>query len=152
VTLHEALQRHSSQSELCTVCLAQVVPRPAAAADVTIALAGHPPPLVIDRDGAPRCAGTPGTLLGISGAVRPGIAGLALERGETLLLYTDGVIDAGRPDNQLGEQGLLAEVASIRSSGLAELLERIERTAIERSRGAARDDLALLGLRVVEPR
>ena len=150
VTLHEALQRHSTQAELCTVCLAEVAPR-ATAAHVTIALAGHPPPLIIDRDGAARYVGTPGTLLGVTGSVRPGLARIGLERGETLLLYTDGVIDAGRPDNQLGEQGLLDLISGIRVASLADLLERVERIALERSGGVSRDDLALLGLRRAPP-
>jgi serine phosphatase RsbU (regulator of sigma subunit)/PAS domain-containing protein len=147
-TLHEALRRHSASAELCTVCLVVVAPPQRRDAQITIVLAGHPPPLIVARDGGARFAGIPGTLLGIAGEVSPGLADLTLRSGDTLVLYTDGVIEAGRPDNNLGEQGLLEVAGAPPRASVSELLARIERIAVERSRGTPRDDVALLGMRL----
>jgi serine phosphatase RsbU (regulator of sigma subunit) len=73
---------------------------------------------------------------------------ITLGAGETLLMYTDGVIEAGRPDNLLGEDGLLELCAAAPGLSLESFLEHIERAALTRARGALRDDIALLGLRI----
>ena len=59
--------------------------------------------------------------------------------GQTLLLYTDGVPEAGRARGQLGEQGLLELCAKAPRVSLGGLLEHIERGALER----AGDDCAM---------
>ena len=69
--------------------------------------AGRPSPAAADRrDGQARPIGRPGTLLGVLDRSRS----VESERrawtdGETLLLYTDGVPEAGRSQEQLGEDG-----------------------------------------------
>jgi len=68
--------------------------------------------------------------------------------GETLLLYTDGVPEAGRSGAQLGEAGLLELCVQAPGLPLAELLGRIERAALESAAGRLRDDIALLALRL----
>ena len=67
---------------------------------------------------------------------------------ETLLLYTDGVTEAGRPDRPLGEQGLLELCADAPGLPLEAFLEQIERAALTRAQGRLRDDIALLALRI----
>jgi serine phosphatase RsbU (regulator of sigma subunit) len=131
---------------LCTVCL--VVAEPAhARTHLSIALAGHQPPLIIDRTGRAQPHGIPGTLLGAPGPIRPGLVEASLEPGETLLLYTDGVPDAGRPDNRLDDRGLIEACQHPPTPTLAGLLEHIERVASDRAASKPRDDLALLALR-----
>jgi len=63
---------------------------------------------------------------------------ITLGAGETLLMYTDGVIEAGRPDNLLGEDGLLELCAAAPGLSLESFLEHIERAALTRARGALR--------------
>ena len=146
-TLHTALQRHSSSAELCTVCLVTIAPGPDGAR-LEIALAGHPPPLRVGPEGAVAQVGVPGLLLGVRGEARPGLAQMRLERGETLILYTDGVTDAGRPYDALGEDGLIELVRGAAGLSLAGLIEHIEQAALARSGGAPRDDIALLAVRL----
>jgi serine phosphatase RsbU (regulator of sigma subunit) len=64
----------------------------------------------------------------------------------TLLLYTDGVTDAGRPNVELGEAGLLELCRQAPRLDLDSLLEHIEDVALEHAKLGLRDDLALLGL------
>jgi serine phosphatase RsbU (regulator of sigma subunit) len=71
-----------------------------------------------------------------------------LHAGETLLLYTDGVPEAGRSSQPLGEHGLLELCVQAPSLTLAGLLEHIERAALQHAEGRLRDDIALLALRL----
>jgi hypothetical protein len=58
------------------------------------------------------------------------------------------VIEAGRPDRLLGEDGLLALCAAAPELTLKRFLKHIEGAALERAEGRLRDDIALLALRV----
>ncbi|MGH2852407.1 MAG: PP2C family protein-serine/threonine phosphatase, partial [Solirubrobacteraceae bacterium] len=147
-TLHEALRRHSPAAEMCTVCLVAVSPD-GDGAELDVALAGHPRPVAIGADGSTRAVGRHGTMLGVSGSADPGLDRDSLAAGETLVLYTDGVLDAGRPDDDLGEDGLLDACREAHAEPLGSLLERLERLAFDRAAGRPRDDIALLALRLL---
>jgi serine phosphatase RsbU (regulator of sigma subunit) len=146
-TLHRALRRQPPGADLCTVCLVAMERTPERAR-LKVALAGHPPPLLIDPDGQARPIGQPGTLLGVLDPIKLTEIEAELGPGETLLLYTDGVPEAGRSDKQLGEDGLVQLCRKAPTLSLAELLEHIEHVALEYAEGGLRDDLALLGLRL----
>ena len=61
---------------------------------VRLAGGGHPPALVISADGTVRQVGAPGIPIGYPGAGTTAVVKLMLGRGETLVLYTDGLIEA----------------------------------------------------------
>jgi serine phosphatase RsbU (regulator of sigma subunit) len=146
-TLHQALRRQPPGADLCTVCLVTMERTPQRTR-LKVALAGHPPPLLIDPDGQARPIGQPGTLLGVLDSPEFSETGAELRPGETLLLYTDGVPEAGRAKALLGEDGLIELCLRAPSLTLGGLLEHIEHVALERAEGSLRDDLALLGLRL----
>lgn len=144
-TLHRALRLQPPGADLCTVCLV-TMERTSERTRLKVALAGHPPPLLIDPEGRARPIGQPGTLLGVLDSIEFTETEAELLPGETLLLYTDGVVEAGRPNAQLGEDGLIELCRG--APTLGELLERIEHAALDRAEESLRDDLALLGLRL----
>jgi serine phosphatase RsbU (regulator of sigma subunit) len=146
-TLHRALMRQPPGADLCTVCLI-VLTHGEHSAPLTIALAGHPPPLLISSEGKVEQVGESGTILGVVDPLRISESEITLAAGETLLLYTDGVIEAGRPDRLLGDDGLQALCARAPELPLKRFLEHIEQAALERAQGRLRDDIALLALRV----
>ena len=146
-TLHQALLRQPPGADMCTVCLI-VLTREEHEVRLTIALAGHPPPLLISPRGDVAQVGQSGTILGVVDPLNISESELTLGAGETLLLYTDGVIEAGRPDRLLGEEGLLELCTAAPGLTLAEFLEHIERAALDRAQGRLRDDIALLALRI----
>jgi PAS domain S-box-containing protein len=148
-TLHRALRRQPPGADLCTVCLVvvEVVSSPVR---LTVALAGHEPPWILDRDGAARAIGSPGTLLGVIDPIEVTESTHELPAGQTLLLFTDGVPDAGRPE-PLGEAGLRDVCARARERDLEGLLGAIEHAASLQARGRLRDDIALLALRLPAP-
>jgi PAS domain S-box-containing protein len=143
-TLHRALRLQPPGADLCTVCLVVMSPLPAGA-QLTVALAGHPPPLLIGADGQVRPAGSPGTLLGVIDPIRLSPREVQLRSGDTLLMYTDGVLDAGR---ELGESGLAKVCGEAHALPLEALIAKVEQAALQGTGERLRDDLMLLGLRV----
>jgi PAS domain S-box-containing protein len=146
-TLHRALRRQPQGADLCTVCLVAMTltgPR----AELTVALAGHEHPLLIDAGGAVSQLGAAGTLLGMIDPIEVHETPAELHPGQTLLLFSDGVSEAGRPDRLLGAAGLRELCRASAGQPLQELLETIEHAALERAGGQLRDDVALLGLRL----
>jgi PAS domain S-box-containing protein len=152
-TLHRALGHQPAGADMCTVCLVMIEPR-GDAARLTVTLAGHPPPVIVRAGGKAAQVGAPGTLLGVVEDLQIKEVETQLCAGETLLLYTDGVLEAGAPDRPIGEHGLLELCSAQERLELAELLRRIEQTAVERTAGELHDDIAMLGVRVAaaEPR
>jgi serine phosphatase RsbU (regulator of sigma subunit) len=146
-TLHQALRHQPPGADLCTVCLVTLTRTPARHTRLTIALAGHHPPLLINRHGQAAPVGQPGTLLGVIDPIDITEIETELNPGETLLLYTDGVPEAGR-SSRLGEQGLLELCTRAPHLTLTGLLEHIEHAAFDHANGKLRDDIALLAVRL----
>ena len=116
-----------------------------ASGDLRWVSAGHPPPLLL-RDG--RLVKTlrvdPATPMGTGLTTAAPVEGReALEPGDMVLLYTDGLIEARRPDGELFTVERLAEfIEREAANGQAapETLRRLREAIIERGAGALRDD------------
>jgi serine phosphatase RsbU (regulator of sigma subunit) len=102
-------------------------------------------------DGTAELPGEPGTLLGIFDDPDLADCELRLGPGDGILLYTDGVTEAGRPVTQLGEEGLAEALAAGRPATAAEAVDLAESVAIEAQDGPVRDDIALVAVRVGAP-
>ncbi len=146
-TLHRALRRQPPGADLCTACLVMVTPA-SERLRLTVTLAGHPPPMLIDAAGKARQIGRTGTLLGVLDPIDVAEREEELRAGETLLLYTDGIPEAGHSGEALGERGVIELCHRAPQLTLAGLLEYIEHAALEHAEGSLRDDLALLGMRM----
>jgi PAS domain S-box-containing protein len=146
-TLHRALKDQPQGEDLCTVCLITIEPLPNSAR-LTVTLAGHPQPVLVDGAGATSLLGQPGTLLGVLDPIEHEQVDAELRPGETLLLYTDGLPEAGRGERPFGEEGLRTLCGQAARLPLSDLLERIERAAHEQADGRLRDDIALLAIRL----
>ena len=103
--LNEALLRQGLDYRFCTVLYASVTPRPDGC-DVVLATGGHPLPLILRADGEVEEAGVPGTLLGIVREPEISEERVALGRGDALVLYTDGVVEASPSDEALAPERL----------------------------------------------
>ena len=149
-TLHEALRRQPQGADLCTVCLVTLEAR-GEHADLTVALAGHPNPLIIGEGGELTPIGTPGTLLGVLDPISISEVGATLKSGQTLLLYTDGVPEAGRDPDRPGLESMLDREPRVHARDLPALLGTIEERALAQAGGGLRDDIAMLALRLAAP-
>ncbi len=146
-TLHEALRRQPAGADLCTVCLVTLEFLPGHAA-ITVTLAGHPHPLIIGAAGEVDTVGAPGTLLGVLDPIRNSEIGAELRHGQTLLLYTDGLLEASRSVDAPELEWVLELGADANCMGLDRLLERIRERAVADAGGHLRDDIAMLALRL----
>lgn len=122
-------------------------------AEVVVALAGHPRPVLLPAEGPPRLVGRHGSLLGLLPEVVVHEERVPLRRGDQLVLYTDGVTEAMDGSRRmLGEEGLLAALAALppaarRGPGTAGRTADAVLAAVERhTGGAGSDDLTLLVL------
>jgi sigma-B regulation protein RsbU (phosphoserine phosphatase) len=88
-----------------------------AGVQLTLALGGHPRPLLRHRSGIVEPVGRPGTALGLLATVDVEEIRVRLESGDVLLLYTDGVTEARRGPEQFGDERL-ADVLASSASGL----------------------------------
>lgn len=84
-----------------------------------------------------------GSLLGVLDGVTIGSAVVALEPGDTLVLYTDGVIEARRRGVMFGPEGVRAVMGSA-PAGAASLAQALESAVLDHTGGAVSDDLAAL--------
>jgi PAS domain S-box-containing protein len=146
-TLHRALRGQPVGADLCTVCLV-TLERNGEGARLGVALAGHPPPMILDADGQLKPIGRPGTLLGVLDQIDINEVDAELRAGETLILYTDGVPEADGPGHPHEPSVLTEACAAAQHLSVAELLERIVETASARARQKLRDDIALIGVRL----
>jgi phosphoserine phosphatase RsbU/P len=121
---------------------------------LTLATGGHPPPMVLRDSGHVEEIGVPGTVVGILPEARFGKTVLTLAPGETCVLYTDGVTEAGRRTGEGGEGeeqfGLtrlmtcLGGCAAMTAQAVATCIEQAVGDWLDRNDG---DDLAVLVIR-----
>ncbi|HWM12633.1 MAG TPA: PP2C family protein-serine/threonine phosphatase, partial [Solirubrobacteraceae bacterium] len=145
--LNEALLRHALDYRFCTVLYASITPRERRVS-VALATGGHPLPFVLRAGGTVERAGAPGTLLGIVDDPDLTEETLELAAGDTLVLFTDGVSEASEADRRSGPRRLEALLSSHAGAGPEALAEAIERDAVAVQDGVARDDVAVLVVRV----
>jgi serine phosphatase RsbU (regulator of sigma subunit) len=147
-TLHESISSEHADLRFCTAALARIQ-SPAngsGSAQLTVALGGHPLPLVLRKDGRVEEIGKPGTLLGALPSPVIDDAEGALSAGDSLVLYTDGMLDA-RDRRHDGDPGWLPKQLTRSAGGSADqIAEDLAQAAIERHGGEPRDDIAVLVL------
>lgn len=95
--------------------------------DFTACSAGHPPVLryCAERDDWHVVGGRCGPVLGVDEEARYEAYEGRLERGDALLLYTDGLIEAPRVDLDVGLCHMIATLAALRGEGFEGLAERM---------------------------
>lgn len=111
----------------------------------TVAVAGHPPPLVVPPDGAAQVLqARSGPILGVDGLTRWEEQTVRLPRDAALVLYTDGLVDF--PSAAADQVDRLLDLAGRAGRGS---LERLADALI--SSAPAYDDAAVLATRLPSP-
>jgi PAS domain S-box-containing protein len=146
VKLNRALleELEAGKGEFCTAAVVRIRPHDDGAR-LTVAVAGHPLPLVLRADGEMEEAGVPGTLLGIFEDIDVSDRIVDLHPGDVLVMLTDGVLEAGRGRGWETEviRGLLADSAGMSPEAIA---DRIEAT-VSGVEDRRTDDIAVLVMR-----
>jgi serine phosphatase RsbU (regulator of sigma subunit)/PAS domain-containing protein len=146
--LGEAMLRQESPElvgRFCTIaCLHLDLSRSPARA--TVACGGHPLPAVLRADGTVEELGTEGTLLGL--VERPELHDRAgdLHPGDTVVLYTDGLTEAGAPSRVWAPEDLAEVLRGAAGGTPQEIVDHAVREALG-SAPAPRDDMAVVALR-----
>lgn len=127
-----------------TVVCARVRPRPDGHADVDLAVAGHSAPIVLRADGRVEQPEVSGTAAGMRPRTRYGPASIRLERGDTILMHTDGVDEARSQSGFFGMDRLTTFLPAYAGAGPDAVCEAVERHVLEFLDGRPHDDIALL--------
>ncbi len=116
--------------------------------EVVIGNAGHPAPILLRDGDEPQLCGATGQLLGVLETDSFDEERLVLSAGDTIVLYTDGVTE-GRLEAELyGDDRLLEWVRGHRTDGARELVDGLVKDVLDFQDGFARDDIAVLAVRV----
>jgi serine phosphatase RsbU (regulator of sigma subunit) len=110
---------------------------------LTVANAGHVPPLILRAGGWVEEIGSTGPVAGLIEGSKWRTFTTTLEEGDALVLYSDGVTEATIEDEELGVCGLRKMVERIVSRGAKDIVAEIM-NAMERTVRA--DDLTVLVL------
>jgi serine phosphatase RsbU (regulator of sigma subunit) len=111
------------------------------------ASAGHPAPRIVLPDGSTRPLEAHGLVLGIDGGQEYAESEADLPSGASLVLYTDGVIEARRDGELYGDDRLDALLAERRELPAHSLARAVAEDAREFADGDLSDDLAVVVIR-----
>ena len=145
--LNDAIRREAAHNRFCTVLYVSLQLHGDRVTGC-VAAGGHPLPLILRSDGRVETVGLPGTLLGIlpDPEIRP--QQLTLRPGDSLILYTDGVIEASPVDHRFGPEQLARVVSECHGRAPVATARHIEDAVLEVQGGTVRDDVAVVVLRV----
>jgi serine phosphatase RsbU (regulator of sigma subunit) len=114
---------------------------------LTAASAGHPPVVHVRKGGARLLGG--GTVLGALQDAKVQRHDAPFAAGDTLLLCTDGWLEAGPPSEHRDPLELARLAEYLAPLAVEEMTARLRGDAISRTHGELRDDIVLLALRRV---
>ncbi len=118
-----------------------------ARSEVTVSSAGHPP-LVICGENPRFLESPPGTPLGaMSNHYRE--TEFDFLPGETIVLYTDGLIEARRGKDFFGEQRLLEAIAGQTCTNVQQMVETLVSRVTAFAGGRLADDLAVIAVHLL---
>jgi len=110
---------------------------------VRLAVAGHPPPLLVDGDAVTEVADAD-PVLGAFPDAEWGIARAEVEAGQQLVVVTDGITEAQGPEGRFGEMRLRAHLSGAANPAVA--VQRLEGSLHSFTEGRLDDDVAMLAI------
>lgn len=139
-TLNRELLARSGTA-LCSVAAMAVSEDPTR--PVQLAVAGHPPPLLVDGDSVTE-ASTPAPVLGAFPNEEWALEATVVAPNQQLVVITDGVTEAQGGDGRFGEERLRAVLNGVTSPALA--TQQIEVALNEFAGGTLEDDAAIIAI------
>ena len=110
----------------CTAVYGQIDVSEGSAA-VSLAVAGHPPPLVVRADGSVRTTAAHGTMLGAFVDPVFHTCAVRLGSGDAIVIYSDGILDIDVDGIRIDEQRVAELLAGSPQAGARELVDRLVR-------------------------
>jgi integral membrane sensor domain MASE1 len=146
-SLNDAVWREHEVDAICTAVYTTVDVN-GASARLTLASGGHPLPLVLRADGQVEQIGRPGTMLGIDASPTLADETCELRRGESVLFYTDGLLDAYAPGHAVQASDLASVLRSCTGRPPSEIVGAMEDSFLGSHEAEPRDDIAIVVLQV----
>lgn len=143
--VNEVLLRHESE-RFCTIALMRLR-QTGGDWTATVSSAGHPLPLVCTETGEVREIGGFGALLGVLPQAGLTDDDVSLRRGDSLFLFTDGVLEARAGSDFFGEERLKAALPGLATSASA-MADGILDGTLRFQSGVTSDDIALVAVRI----
>jgi sigma-B regulation protein RsbU (phosphoserine phosphatase) len=145
-SLHDTLVRNHPE-QFCTAVFA-TFDRTPEGIRLTVSSGGHHLPLRRRAGGQFDNIGQAGTILGMLDTPRLSDATTLLQPGDVIVLYTDGVTEARRDREFFDDQRLLDAIACSEGLEAQQLADAIVAEVLDFQRGVARDDIAVVVIRV----
>ena len=139
-TLNRALLARGD-SALCSLAAMTLSEDPSE--PVRLAVAGHPPPLLVDGDEVSEIAAAD-PVLGAFPDAEWSISRAEVEPGQQIVVVTDGITEAQGPEGRFGELRLRAHLSGAGNPALA--VQRLEGSLHSFTEGRFDDDVAMLAI------
>ncbi|MBV9662648.1 MAG: SpoIIE family protein phosphatase [Actinobacteria bacterium] len=147
--LNDAMAAEGDIEEFCTTVFAVLdCEHPSR---LTLANGGHPPVALV-RNGEATLLPPTGGLLGVLPDAQFHEVPLALEAGDLVVFYTDGVSEARRGAEEFGDEQLIATLAKLHGSTAQEVADGLIASAGAFRDGDADDDAAAFVFRILDVR
>jgi sigma-B regulation protein RsbU (phosphoserine phosphatase) len=146
-SLNEVLLAQGTE-RFCTVVLVRLR-QDGSTWTATLSSGGHPLPLLTSRVREPDPVGAPGSLIGVLTDVRFHDEVVRLQPGDVMVLFTDGVTEGRSGAEFYGDERLRESVRAHRDAPRP--AESVLGEVLEFQHGAARDDIAVVSVRVPPP-
>ncbi len=144
--LNRVLLRSANDNRFCTaVCGVLTATEPTAHVDIGVA--GHPPAMIVRRDGTVDEVAPTGPLLGVFADATFDQRRISIGPGELLVVYTDGVVEARRGVELFGTERLRTLLSSMAAQPARLVVDAVLDAVHEFDRAETLDDLALLAMR-----
>lgn len=145
--VNAAILRESGDPEFVTMAYACLEKKPDDGFIAWLSRAGHPVPMVVRADGRVEQVGAEGPLLGVFEDLDVSVDAVSLSSGDSLIFYTDGVIEARDGIDIFGEGRLVEVLEGCAGLDAATLTEKVEQAVLAFA-GEPRDDIAMLTITV----
>jgi serine phosphatase RsbU (regulator of sigma subunit) len=139
-TLNRALLARGD-SALCSVAALAISEDPLK--PVRLAVAGHPPPLLVNGEAVTEIAGA-GPVLGAFIDAEWGLDYTVVDPGQQIVIVTDGIAEACGQGGRFGEERLRTELGG--AAGPVQAVQRLEGALQSFTGGRLEDDVAILAL------
>ncbi len=149
--LNDAILSQRSDGRFCTLAYARLDVDEAGAISLRLSSGGHPLPILIRRSGEVRTIGRPGALLGVFPEAKSPETSVALDPGDAVLFYTDGVTEARSHDEVFGEHRLIELLRSCVGGEAASIAALTDQAVRDFQTGDQRDDIAVLVVQAFAP-
>src|SRR3954469_2568390 len=148
-TLNEEMLRQMPAPRVLTAALGPLAIAPDGGARLALASGGRLPPVILPAGREAEIAECRGMVLGVQPDASSADCPLDLAPGDAIVLYTDGITEA-RADRPLAPEALAAALHPVLDDGAAAIARRAVALAEDHARGALRDDVAVLVVRLTE--